>query len=793
VTKPDLRDRLQDRLGDAYVIERELGGGGMSRVFVATEKALGRRVVVKVLPAEMAGEGSIERFRREISIAARLQHAHVVPLLTAGEVDGLPYFIMPFVDGESLRVRLEGHGELPLSDAVRILREVASALAYAHAHDVVHRDMKPENVLLSGGAAMVTDFGVAKAVNAAATTGGHGLTSAGVALGTPAYMAPEQASADPMVDSRADVYSWGVLAYELITGRSPFAGRNPQAMLAAHIAEVPEHVTRRRATIPPALAALVMRCLEKRPADRPQSAEELVRVLDDIGASGGHTAAPAAVLQRSSMRPRIVLAAAVLVAAGIVAWSALRHRSGAPAATAAPSLAVLPIENVGGDSTKEYLADGMTSELAGNLRQTPGLQVVGDLSTSRFKHSQLSPTQIAQQLGVGMLVTGKLQSQRASIRLQMQLIDAAGTLLWSKQFDREMKDNFALQDEVAAAIAGEMRLVLTPATSVVAHAGRTENAEAHDLFMRGQFEKNKLDAAGLKRAETYFKQALKLDPDYAQAHAGLAFAYDIQADVYAPSHEYHTLALKEARLAVAADSLLAEGRVLLGFEMAAANWDFEAGVAEMNRGLALNPSSADALFMAAGFSLLSGNTTRALSLTDSLIQVDPLSPLGPHARAEALLWAGRWQEALQQKLAAKKLDPTVTLFDVTDATALRELGRLNEALAAYLDFRKIADVPSFGLVTTYQRMGRHDDAMREIRAMEEKSRTQWVDPNVIALSYAGIGDRDNAMKWLEKAFEMKTYCVRLFMNWDMPWLRNMQDDPRYVALRKRVLASQFKE
>ena len=365
---------------------------------------------------------------------------------------------------------------------------------------------------------------------------------------------------------------------------------------------------------------------------------------------------------------------------------------------------MLPIENAGGDSTKEYLADGMTGELAGNLRQTPGLEVVGDLSTSRFKRSQLAPSEIASQLHVGMLLSGKLQSQGTSIRLQMQLYDAAGTLLWSKKFDREAKDNFALQDEMAGDIAREMRGWCSRRRGDAPGAPRTPRRTTSTC--KGEFEKSKLDGPGLKRAEVLFKEALKLDPGYAQAHAGLAFAYDIQADVYAPSHEYHVLALKEARLAVAADSLLADGRVVLGFELAAANWDFDGGLAEMNRGLALNPSSPDALFMVTGFSLLSGNTTRALALSDSLIQVDPLSPIGPHARAEALLWAGRWEEALQQKLAAKKVDPTVLLIDVTDGTALRELGRLDEALAAYLDFRKIADVPSFGLPTTYERMGR---------------------------------------------------------------------------------------
>ena len=218
----DIRAKLEEALGSAYTLDRELGGGGMSRVFVGVERALNRAVVVKVLPAEMAGHLSVERFRREITIAARLQHAHIVPLLSSGEFHGLPYFTMPFVDGESLRARLVRDGPPPLNETIRILREVASALAYAHAHDIVHRDIKPDNVLLSGGAAMVTDFGVAKALDAAGNSGAFGTTSAGIAIGTPTYMAPEQAVADPNVDHRADLYAWGVLAYELITGAPPF-------------------------------------------------------------------------------------------------------------------------------------------------------------------------------------------------------------------------------------------------------------------------------------------------------------------------------------------------------------------------------------------------------------------------------------------------------------------------------------------------------------------------------------------------------------------------------------------
>ena len=461
-------------------------------------------------------------------------------------------------------------------------------------------------------------------------------------------MAPEQAAGDPAVDHRADIYSLGCMAYELLTGKPPFPRESLQRVLAAQLTEAPRPVRELRSETPPALAALVMQCLEKDPAKRPQGGDDVVRQLDQVHVSG---TSPSAVMQSASRSrlPMYGFAAVVAVVAAVVLL-VLKRPGTSAVTTGARSLAVLPIENVGGDSTKEYLADGMTGELAGNLRQTPGLEVVGDLSTSRFKRSQLAPSDIASQLHVGMLLSGKLQSQGTAIRLQMQLNDAAGKLLWSQRFDREMKDNFALQDEVAADVAREMRVVLSPA----AKAGRTENPAAHELYLQGRAERSKLDGPGLKRSEAFFKAALKLDPGYAQAHAGLALSYDIQADVWAPSHEYHLLALKEARLAVAADSMLAEARVLLGFELAAANWDFEDGIAEMNRGLALNPGSPDALFMVAGFSILSGNESRALALADSIIKVDPLSPIGPHVRAEALLWAGRWEDALQGKDCREK-------------------------------------------------------------------------------------------------------------------------------------------
>jgi serine/threonine protein kinase len=328
----------------------------MSRVFLAHERALGRKVVVKVLLPELAAGVNVERFRREIQLAAQLQHPHIVPLLSAGEAEGLPYFIMPFVSGESLRTRIAREGEFPVSDALRILRDVVSALGYAHGSGVVHRDVKPENVLLSGGVAVVTDFGVAKAVTASSGSGATGLTSLGVALGTPTYMAPEQATASPQTDHRADIYALGVVAYEMLTGFPPFTGRSAQAMLAAHVVEEPEPLERRRPSVPPMLAGLIRACLAKRPAERPQSAAEVMHALDAITTPSGGTAATTAVRlpasgSRTSRKPRYLMvagaAALVLLGTGLALYISRNPRRDPATQTVRPA----PVITSPADST----------------------------------------------------------------------------------------------------------------------------------------------------------------------------------------------------------------------------------------------------------------------------------------------------------------------------------------------------------------------------------------------------------------------------------------------------------
>ncbi|NUQ12389.1 MAG: serine/threonine protein kinase, partial [Gemmatimonadaceae bacterium] len=327
----DLRQQLQQTLGSAFVLERELGGGGMSRVFVANEVRLNRKVVIKLLSPELAAGVSVERFEREIQLAASLQQANIVPILAAGDTNGLPYYTMPFVEGKSLRARLAEDGALPITAVVGILRDVARALAYSHERGVVHRDIKPDNVLLSGGTAVVTDFGIAKAITAARTTQESGsLTQLGTSIGTPSYMSPEQAAGDPSVDHRADLYSLGCMAYELLTGRAPFGDRAPARILAAHISETPEPPATRRPDVPPALDQLVMRCLEKDPAQRPQSGLEIVQALDAILSGTGESMMSARRAPRSLLRAVgtwagatlavAVVARAAVIAVGVPGW-----------------------------------------------------------------------------------------------------------------------------------------------------------------------------------------------------------------------------------------------------------------------------------------------------------------------------------------------------------------------------------------------------------------------------------------------------------------------------------------
>jgi serine/threonine-protein kinase len=515
----DLRDRLQAALGAAYRVERELGGGGMSRVFVAEETRLGRRVVVKVLPPELAPGINAERFHREIQLSASLQHPHIVPLLAAGGEGDLFYYTMPLIEGESLRTRLAREGPLPVRDAVRALREVADALAYAHARGVVHRDIKPDNVLISDHHAVVTDFGVAKALSRSG--GQSGLTSVGVALGTPAYMAPEQVAGDPNVDHRADIYGLGAMAYEMLAGRPVFRHTSPHQMLAAHVTEPVEPITRHRVDLPPELATLVMRCLDKDPTKRPQGAADVRDALEAIATPTAGTLSTVPVTALGRRRRLRRLAPVAVVLAGAAGWWTVRAR---PTPALDPDrVAVAPFDVL--DPGLTLWREGLVDVLSRSLDGAGPLRTVSPTVVVRRWSGRADPTSaraLGQATGARTVVFGGLVGAgEDSVRLTATVLDVASGRAVG---EIELRDRASHMDLVADSLAMQVlrKLGQTRPIGLVRSTplGSTSVAALKAFLQGEQF----LRRSEWDSAIVYHQRAIALDSNFALAwsHAGLA-------------------------------------------------------------------------------------------------------------------------------------------------------------------------------------------------------------------------------------------------------------------------------
>lgn len=467
--------RLQGALTGRYTIERELGAGGMATVFLAEDVKHGRPVAVKVLRPELAAALGPDRFPREIRILARLQHPHILPLHDSGEADGFLYYTMPFVDGESLRERIDREGALPIADAVRILHEVADALSAAHALGILHRDIKPANIMLSGRHALVMDFGVAKAVRDA---GGDTLTTVGVAVGTPTYMSPEQATGSDHIDQRSDVYALGVLGYEMLTGNPPFSGKTASAILSAHVLEKPTSVRAQRTSVPPKLEELIMRCLEKEPADRFQSAEELLAPLEALATpSGGITptdtkpvkpVAPAPKSESATSqavgtsRKRMPLfAAAGVVALLVVAfgsWQLFGAAGRGGVATEIERIAVLPFRDISGQDAlfAESMHDAVITGIAGPNRVgvVPRSEIAARGEDARVRD-------IAREFGVNAVLEGTLFRAGDVMRINMQMVEPETVRhYWSRSFEIDVRNVLTAQDSLVRQINAEVRNVL---------------------------------------------------------------------------------------------------------------------------------------------------------------------------------------------------------------------------------------------------------------------------------------------------------------------------------------------
>jgi len=770
--------RFTAALADRYRIERELGGGGMSRVWVATETALDRQVVIKVIAAELTEGASAERFAREVRLAARLQQANIVPVLNAGTADGLPYYTMPYVRGESLRARLAGGTPLAVPECVSILRDVARALAYAHGEGIVHRDIKPENVLLSHGTAVVTDFGIAKALNALRTQDGGGavtLTQAGGSIGTPAYMAPEQAVGDS-VDHRTDLYAWGVMAYEMLVGRHPF-GRHvtPQQLVTAHLTEAPAPISGTNPAVSPALESLVLRCLEKDPARRPASAGEVLAALDTVSTPVTSRAIPAAGSPRR-WRTEALIAAVVLVIA-IAGW-ALRPRGEAPPApsgSAAQSLAVLPLANLSGDKADDYFGIGLAEEITRAVTKT-GVRVIGRVSAGALQAKGLDERAIAKELGVSSLLTGTVQRAGDQVRINVTLSASDGTVRWTEKYDRPLANVFAVQDEIARTVA----TTLLGRLGVQRAAARAETAdpEAHALFLQGQVLFNRRGPGNIHQSIALFEQATRRDPKYARAQAALAMSLAVlPAYVLDSTPEILSSAVAAAERAIVMDSTIPESYAALGYGYSLLG---QLGRAEDNfrRALALDSTMATPW---GWYGLLAGRLGEYREAHARIARSRALEPASMIARiwdVQILVPEQRAAEADSLASSTIAMDSTFMLAWSWRANALLEGGHTERAVALLERYvaRLPADRPEEAhclLAYAYAKAGQIREARAKLEWIRSKSGGRLPSVGAIAAALDELGDHEAAVALLAKAIERSD-----------TWTVQFPQLARYASLRK---------
>jgi serine/threonine protein kinase/Tfp pilus assembly protein PilF len=781
-----------------YRIMQKIGAGGMGEVYRAHDDQLKRDVAIKILNAKFSVDARAKiNLLREAQSASALNDPHICTIYETGEVKGHAFIVMEFIEGRPLREVIPAGG-LPPALVARYGTQISAALAHAHDHNIIHRDIKTSNVVITPtGQAKVLDFGLAKQVMDVQTaeTTLSAVTEPSLA-GTPAYMAPEILRGG-LADARSDVWALGVVIYEMATGRLPFHGHTIYELSAATLRESPAPLP---PSLPLPLRVVIQRCLEKEPGHRYQRAGEVRAILEapqfdpnnSLATSSSTPPASETKPIAASRRTRVVWTVGLLtaiLAAGLVALTVggILHSRGLKSATHLQSLAVLPLDNLSGDPSQQYFADGMTDELITDLSQISGLHVISRTSAMKYKDSKKSLPQIAQELNVEGVIEGTVERVGDRVRIRAQLINAATDRhVWAKSYERSLSDILAMQDEVARGIASEIQVALTPAERVRLTSARAVNPQAHDALIRGLYLDNQGET---QKGFDSVQQAVAMDSDYAVAHAALAQLYiELGNNSDLPPGEAYPKAKSEAVRAIELDENLGEAHEALAELHHYYDWDFAAADREYQRALELKPGDAQILTKYAFFLCHMGKHDDAIRESKRAQDLDPLSLPVKTNLGVMLHYARRYDDAIAQYRKVLELDSKETTqarFQLARVymtkrmfpEAITEIARMRATNPSDVNLMSL-------LVMAYGFEGKTKEATKLIYELKDKRRREYLRPYILAEDYAALGEKNEAMDWLEKAYEERDDWI----NWIKvdPNLDVLRLEPRFTALLRRV-------
>jgi serine/threonine-protein kinase len=735
---------LAEALGDRYAVERELGRGGMATVYLAEERKHGRKVAIKVLKDELAASLGTERFLREIGIAARLSHPHIVPLIDSGVADGLLYYVSPYVSGGSLRDRLVREGQLPVRDALRIAQEVGAGLDFAHRNGFVHRDVKPENILFADGHAVLADFGIARAAEA---SGPELVTDVGLVVGTPEYMSPEQASGEQAIGPASDTYSLACVLYEMLAGEPPFSGA-PRTTMAKQAIETPRPLRAIRPDVAPPVERAVTRALSKDPRQRFANVAEFT----------------AAAMEEDPGARRVSVAAK-------------------------RNVAVLPFVNASPDPDNEYLSDGITDELIDALTKVEGLRVASRTSVFALKGKPQDVRAIGALLGAAEVLEGTVRKSGDRLRITAQLSSTEdGRLLWSQRFDRQLDDVFAIQDEIARTIVDTLRATSFADLAEPVPRRYTESVEAYGLYLKGRYAWNKRTQEGVNEAIQYFEQAIALDPQYALAYTGLADSYALHVDYRSvPVTEGLERAKVYARKALELDETLSEAHASLAWCLFIYDWEWEAAAREFRRAIEHNPRYAMAHQWYSMLVASQGKVDEALVEAHTAQELDPASVSVRRTLGWAYFYARRYDRAADHLAQAVAMNPTAEeSYRVLGLTlAMQEsFGEAERVLREALTLPGAGPYAIAALGYALARSGARSEAKALLADLEERAKSDYVSPVAFAILTLGLGDVDGTLQWAQRAYEERRgWLAYLTVN---PMLDPLRGDPRFQDLVRRM-------